>query len=92
MTSAQIGNTDKLSQVETIASENVTAEGAGRPNPSMSKRGSKALAPFSPYIKAVNEAKTSPWSPENDGGYFLVSRRLLSVTDQLASPIRADRF
>eukprot|EP00249_Psilotum_nudum_P015311 c25255_g1_i1 orf=313-1656(-) len=36
----------------------------------LSKRGSKALTPFSPYIQAVNEAKQFQWSPTNEQGYF----------------------
>ncbi|OAE35352.1 hypothetical protein AXG93_3546s1100 [Marchantia polymorpha subsp. ruderalis] len=37
----------------------------------LSKRGSKALKPFSPYIQAVNEAKAHQWTPKNTDGYFL---------------------
>jgi hypothetical protein len=39
---------------------------------SLSTRGSRALAPFSPYIKAVNDAKKNPWSLANPNGYFVV--------------------
>jgi hypothetical protein len=39
---------------------------------SLSTRGRRALAPFSPYIKAVNDAKTNPWSLTNPEGYFVV--------------------
>lgn len=42
-----------------------------RPDP-LSKRGRKALMPFSPYIMAVNIAKGDPWSEDNPGGYFMV--------------------
>ncbi|KAG6542200.1 hypothetical protein Mapa_016433 [Marchantia paleacea] len=39
----------------------------------LSKRGSKALKPFSPYIQAVNEAKAHQWTPKNTDGYFLMA-------------------
>jgi hypothetical protein len=39
----------------------------------LSKRGSKALTPFSCYIQAVNDAKSRQWSHTNPDGYFLVS-------------------
>ncbi|KAL2629542.1 hypothetical protein R1flu_014228 [Riccia fluitans] len=39
----------------------------------LSKRGSKALTPFSPYIQAVNEAKNYQWTPTNPEGYFLMA-------------------
>lgn len=39
---------------------------------SLSTRGERALAPFSPYIKAVNDAKKNPWSLVNLDGYFVV--------------------
>lgn len=39
---------------------------------SLSTRGRRALAPFSPYIKAVNDAKKNPWSLANPDGYFVV--------------------
>lgn len=40
----------------------------------LSKRGSKALVPFSPYIEAVKKAKTHAWSPQNPDGYFLMAQ------------------
>ena len=39
---------------------------------SLSVRGSRALVPFSPYIRAVNKAKETPWTPETPDGHFLV--------------------
>ncbi|KAJ7527221.1 hypothetical protein O6H91_16G043200 [Diphasiastrum complanatum] len=39
----------------------------------LSKRGSKALTPFSPYIDAVNQAKSCQWSPSNEEGFFLMA-------------------
>lgn len=42
---------------------------------SLSRRGSKALIPFSPYIEAVKRAKASQWSPTlNSNGYFLMAQ------------------
>jgi len=38
----------------------------------LSTRGQRALAPFSPYIKAVNDAKKNPWTLANPDGYFVV--------------------
>ncbi|KAG0620863.1 hypothetical protein M758_4G250500 [Ceratodon purpureus] len=40
---------------------------------SLSTRGRRALAPFSPYIKAVNDAKKNPWSLANPDGYFVMA-------------------
>lgn len=41
----------------------------------LSRRGSKALSPFSPYIEAVKKAKASLWSPsDNPNGYFLMAQ------------------
>ncbi|CAM6102976.1 unnamed protein product [Calypogeia fissa] len=39
----------------------------------LSKRGSKALTPFSSYIQAVNDAKGKQWSPTKPDGYFLMA-------------------
>jgi len=47
---------------------------AGRTN--LSTRGKRALDPFSPYIKAVNDAKKNPWSLDNPDGYFVVIHTL----------------
>ncbi|KAH6557327.1 hypothetical protein KP509_1Z121400 [Ceratopteris richardii] len=40
----------------------------------LSRRGSKALTPFSPYIEAVKKAKASEWSLGNPDGFFLMAR------------------
>lgn len=40
----------------------------------LSRRGSKALTPFSPYIEAVKNAKSSQWSAANPNGYFLMAQ------------------
>lgn len=41
----------------------------------LSRRGSKALTPFSPYIEAVKKAKTCQWSAStNPNGYFLMAQ------------------
>ncbi|XP_024516430.1 1-aminocyclopropane-1-carboxylate synthase [Selaginella moellendorffii] len=47
--------------------------GGGRQPRSLSARGTKALLPFSPYIQAMNEAKSFAWSPTNPHGYFLMA-------------------
>lgn len=47
-----------------------TKPGGVRTN--LSNRGKRALAPFSPYIRAVNDAKKNPWSLTNPDGYFVV--------------------
>lgn len=46
---------------------------------SLSTRGKRALAPFSPYIKAVNDAKKNPWTLTNPNGYFVVPSELAVV-------------
>jgi len=56
---------------ESIKNGDGTKPGGVRTN--LSNRGKRALAPFSPYIRAVNDAKKNPWSLFNPDGYFVMA-------------------
>eukprot|EP00897_Mesotaenium_endlicherianum_P006036 jgi/Mesen1/5460/ME000273S04706 len=58
----------------------------------LSSRGNRALVPFSPYIKAVNESKSRPWLPEDEGGFFLMATAESVLTfDLIQEKIRSCR-